>query len=347
MQLQLFRAIANGNLKAWEVGVKFAYAGTNIDANSHAVVEQVFVPMARDLMRQINRTLEQARDEALSRSSAVPGDEAADTSSPRRRASPNRNFTNFRAVYDDLTGEVERSSEQFLTDHLENWFSLIDETPGVREFVKQLENSSSYLLWRIELKRPLNLPQAGDPQGTNYLMWPQGRDKRLGTQLSLFREISRRHEDAGEIGAKHLLGSSNSTGAKDLVAQVFSPMARDLRRRLEDELVDRPEQSVPASDRIVRLDHNSAAYAEAIEALARLEYALTTTNEYEDTEERDQLVAEVSAGKRLLQAVRARVSAVAEVLGKGLRYLAKKFVDSGIGKAAGFAWEAIMRLLGS
>ena len=51
----------------------------------------------------------------------------------------NRHLSNFRGAYDDLTQEVERSRPQFLPDHLENLFALIDETPGVQQFVKELE----------------------------------------------------------------------------------------------------------------------------------------------------------------------------------------------------------------
>jgi hypothetical protein len=102
---------------------------------------------------------------------------------------------------------------------------------------------------------------------------------------------------------------------------------------------------IPASDRVVRLDHNSAPYTEAMEALDKLEHTLKTANDFDNVEERDQLLAEVSAGKRLLQATLVRVRAVTEVLGTGLKYMAKKFVDGGIGKAAGWAWELILRLL--
>jgi hypothetical protein len=39
------------------------------------------------------------------------------------------NFVKFRAVYDDLTDEVGRSTHAFLQERLRNWFSSLDETP--------------------------------------------------------------------------------------------------------------------------------------------------------------------------------------------------------------------------
>ena len=32
-------------------------------------------------------------------------------------------FANFRAVYDELTDEVQQASHQFLPDHVANWFA--------------------------------------------------------------------------------------------------------------------------------------------------------------------------------------------------------------------------------
>jgi hypothetical protein len=48
----------------------------------------------------------------------------------RMERTPER-FTNFRAVYDDLTDDVMPARHQFLPDHLRNWSRQIDETPSV------------------------------------------------------------------------------------------------------------------------------------------------------------------------------------------------------------------------
>ena len=279
---------------------------------------------------------------------------------------PNRNFTNFRAVYDDLTGEVERSTEQFLPDHLENWFSLLDETPGVHEIVKKLEQTMFLLFNRwlddiMGIERPKfmvfaeSLKQAREPTKPIELVWPSGRERRLGTQLLVIREIARRRITATAFGLRFLKDRTPETVGQDVIKHIFSPMARDLRRKFEEELSgndDAPtpvlvEASVPASDRIVRLDHNSPAYQDAVNALDKLEHTLRTANDYDDVEDKEQRIAEVSAARRMLDAARVRVEPFATLVGPTIRYLAKKFADSGIGKAAGSAWDALVALLGS
>ena len=66
---------------------------------------------------------------------------------------------------------------------------------------------------------------------------------------------------------------------------------------------------VPASDRVVLIDHNSAGYRETEEALDNLEHGLQSTNDFLGVpQEKEQFVAEVSAARRLLQAVRVRIA---------------------------------------
>src|SRR5437588_926114 len=97
----------------------------------------------------------------------------------------NRNFTNFRASYDDLTDEVVRARLQFLPDHLDNWFALVDETPGVRDVVQRIERSVGLeqydFIKRLKPSRS-SLPPPPSPLGrtTVPLRWPTDREKRLG-----------------------------------------------------------------------------------------------------------------------------------------------------------------------
>jgi hypothetical protein len=103
-----------------------------------------------------------------------------------------------------------------------------------------------------------------------------------------------------------------------------------------------------ASDRIVYLDHNSKAYRDTMDSLEALERVLNEANDYgDDLEEKQEYVAEVSAARRLLQSVRVRVSILAALLGPPVTFLMKKFVDTGIGKAASAVWEKVTALVGS
>ena len=62
------------------------------------------------------------------------------------------NFTNFRAVLDELTDEVARARYQFLADHLNGWFRQLDQTPVVNEVVQDLQSSLDFDKWYAERK---------------------------------------------------------------------------------------------------------------------------------------------------------------------------------------------------
>ncbi|RXT40279.1 hypothetical protein [Bradyrhizobium betae] len=103
----------------------------------------------------------------------------------------------------------------------------------------------------------------------------------------------------------------------------------------------------PASDRVVRIDHNSAGYRETEEALDTLEHGLKSTNDFlGEPEEKDQFVAEVSAARRLLQAARVRIAALAELLKPLLVQYVAKVKDNVIATLAAAAGAAILAWLG-
>ena len=103
----------------------------------------------------------------------------------------------------------------------------------------------------------------------------------------------------------------------------------------------------PAADRVVRLDHNSSTYREAIDALERLERVLTEANDYPDAEDKEQKVAEVSAAGRIFRATRVRVGVVVSLLAVPVTYLVKTFAGAAIGEAATKVIDALTSLLGA
>jgi hypothetical protein len=104
----------------------------------------------------------------------------------------------------------------------------------------------------------------------------------------------------------------------------------------------------PASDRLVALDHNSAAYIEADSRLSEAIKALRENNEYKasDPEDYEQRIAELEGGQRLLKAPRIRLGAVIEVLIRALQWLAVKLADTVAGKMIEKALTALATLLG-
>jgi len=215
-------------------------------------------------------------------------------------------FANFRAVYDDLTGEVMRASMVFLPEHLTNWFNALDTTAAVAPVIQELQAGLDFRAWRREHEVGKRL---GPHKG---ITWPEEPEKRLGMKLLIFRAVAA--GDAGYIaGLAHAyIPSSDSNierSAKRFIDQVFRPMASELRNYLEQKA-----SGAPAADRTVPLNHNNPDYREMIGAADELERTIAEANDFESVEEKGQRVAEVSATKRLLQAARVRVAAVIELL---------------------------------
>jgi hypothetical protein len=106
--------------------------------------------------------------------------------------------------------------------------------------------------------------------------------------------------------------------------------------------------AVPASDRIVRLDHNSPAYLEADSKLSAMVAAVRANNEYAVTEPEDyeQTLAELESGQRLLKAPQVRLNAISTVLIDSLKKLAAKFGDAMLGALATVALAALAAYLG-
>lgn len=127
-------------------------------------------------------------------------------------------------------------------------------------------------------------------------------------------------------------------------------------RQLEEEVEDEGGQleivsesalsplspAISASDRFVRIDHNSDPYKEAIAALDDVEAQLGTLGNATDAETYDLVKAELSAGRTLFQAPVFRASAVGLVLGGALAAISAIFPDFGISIAANAAWALVL-----
>ncbi|WP_375780477.1 hypothetical protein ACE103_17705 [Bradyrhizobium sp. ma5] len=248
-------------------------------------------------------------------------------------------FTNFRAVYDELTDEVSRSRHQFVAGHLQNWFRHLDETPQVSEVIQDLQADLDFDAWYAEQK------ENSQGMGPGVLNYPADSGKQLGLKLLLFRHFAAGKEVLWQF-AHGFISSSRDLNVltHDAIDQVFGPMARELRRYLEGETAKR--SAVPASDRSVRVDHNSADYARADQALDELEEAVRAANTFDDPEEKEQREAEVSAARRLIRAVRVRLEPLAELLKPLLVQFGTNLKDNLVKAAAAAASAALIALFG-
>jgi hypothetical protein len=107
-------------------------------------------------------------------------------------------------------------------------------------------------------------------------------------------------------------------------------------------------ETAPASDRIVRLDHNSSEYREALDAVEAVIEAVTGDNEYGESapEERDVIVSLLATGRKILDQVEVRVSVARAALIPALQFVAENFSKGAIAALGATAVAAVGRLFG-
>ena len=251
-------------------------------------------------------------------------------------ASPKQRFFD---DYDIMADDTAHSSRQFFVDNLRRWLNLIEETPQAADVAKALGHKMALQEWTdAYTTHPHQI-------GGGNIKWPPGRDARLGAQLDLFRIFERGEWDAMQFGFTTLQSGRHASDAiRAVVDQVFTPMARDLRRTIDDFWIEKSSEFIPASDRTVTLKDN--AYGnDLVERLAALEDQVTKTNEIIEPEEREQTIAEISAATRLLRATRVRLAPLLTLLRPVLAFLMRKFADVTIGNAAKLVWDKVNELL--
>lgn len=113
------------------------------------------------------------------------------------------------------------------------------------------------------------------------------------------------------------------------------------------DVLDPDDQEFPAADRIVRLDHNSRPYKEAMASLERVIEEVRRDNGYGVVPEvKERTAAELAAGKALLSAKSVDIEKVKSVLLTTLRFLALTFTTGMIIAAADDAYAKLVALLG-
>jgi hypothetical protein len=253
-------------------------------------------------------------------------------------------FANFRSVYDELTDEVDRARHQFLRDHLTNWFRPLDETSRVAQLVQGLQSGADFEKWLTEHGGLQGMSQSG-------IRFPHDLEQSLGIKLLLFRAFAegRRDLDIATFGHGVMhVGKGPDESAHAVIEEIFMPMARELRRYLqrETEKEIKSGTEIPASDRLVTINHNSDAYERVIEAAKNLRRVLQEANNSFDTEaEKDQRVAEVAATERLLEAPQVRTEPVISLVRQLAHDATNKLKETLISGAVGLFLSALAFLL--
>lgn len=281
----------------------------------------------------------------------IASENPATSSAPARGPAVDREIDELFAEYDELVADVMRSNHQFFSGNLRRWLELLDRAHYfARPILQQLEAAVHFEAWyepyRIGAFTGLIKP----------VEWPQEARKRLGLQLLLLRQFANGGLNAEEFAFTVMRsGRHASDGISAIASQIFLPMSRELKRflkqdverylRTETERFVGLESLIPSSDRYVTLDHNGATYIQAIEAISKVEETVKQANDYQDAEDKEQRLAELSAGQRLLRSARVRVTAVVSVIGVSLLWLAQQFAGQLIGHVASVAWDMIVKLV--
>lgn len=242
--------------------------------------------------------------------------------------------------YDDLADDAARSKHEFFRSNLQRWFRYVDNTPELSRFMEQIEGSIDFEEWT----RDGLVKQSG--VGNGKIVLPEDEVQRLGALTGLFRSLTEDDDAAWRFASEFISYENNlDVMISELVDQLYEPYVRDLRRQFRRMVNSSEAGTIPASDRVVTLNHNEQPYQDVIQAIDKLSEALRQANDYDDPDDKAQREAELAAGKELLKAPRVREDGLLSVLGKALRYLWTKFRDNAVGQAAKWTIEKLIALI--
>jgi hypothetical protein len=249
--------------------------------------------------------------------------------------------------YDDLAGVVASAPHGLYQMSLEHWFSIIDETPNFAREVSRLESINDFDAWYNDLHERQKKHGMGAPP----FNLPTNREAAIGMQLALFRRMAQ-----GKINPALFAHVFIAPHERNLTANVnelsrhfFLPTIRALRRILkrvgteDDSAPDITSIAVPASNRVVSVDHNQPTYTQTIDAIDKLHEALRGENSFDDIDDKERCLAEIQIVPILLKPKRVRIALLIGVSGVFI-YIAQKFADAMLGKLAGNAMKKLLEL---
>ncbi len=236
----------------------------------------------------------------------------------------------FEEDYRDRLDDALRSEHRNFAQRLAEWLNLLDNSPASSQVVAELEDGLDFNAWfqhAVSSRRGM--------VGSGRLDWSSDRKTRLGQTLGLVRHLAS-EENAGINFAMGFMyaGSNLNDNISKIVDQLIEPFGRDLWKHIvRTNRSSSSQASVPSADGVVAIDHNSAPYQSLIAQLEKLERDARSTNSIAMLPEFDRVEAEVSAGRRLLEAASARVEAIRVVLVPALKWIAERAGEGAIGVA--------------
>lgn len=248
---------------------------------------------------------------------------------------------------DDMTHQAARARHEDFAQVMRRWFAVFEEAPpAIRDRVRWL---MTVYPW-VENEAILTKEQSG--MGNSQLLWPDAKERRLSAQLTLFREFAEERIKGYQFAFEYFSTSSRNINETlhQMTEHLFEPHVVELKRYLvrnaDKPITEDAFDLVPASDRIVRLDHNQPGYEETLRSIEDTSTALIGDNSI-GPEDRERIKFELESGMLLLKGQTVRMAAVEAVLISSLKWLAKAFGGAALGIAAEDALQAVLLLLNS
>lgn len=253
----------------------------------------------------------------------------------------------FLEEYDDFVRNVSNADLNSFINRLKLWFHHLDVgDDSVSGHIQWLEKKSNWSSIEREV-----FSNNGGLVGSEVLTLPLNKHERLSTQLLILRKIS-----SGELNLLEFIrdyyykgkgGSVNFT-LQTMVQNLFDPFSTELRRfiarifdtEVPDEVSHDDNASIPASDRVVPLNHNSPDFMKIPELLASIEEDIRGINDT-DIDIKDRALSELKAANEILRAQSARITVLKTLLFDGLKWIGVKFADH----AAGLAIATLIALV--
>jgi hypothetical protein len=243
--------------------------------------------------------------------------------------------------YEEILSAIAGTSHEYIPQHLRRWFAAIDSSPAyVSRRVAWLEALG---VWSES--KALIIKQGGSWAGSGRLNWPEDQAQRLSAQLSMFREIAKEKIDLFQFTHEffHVPNGSIDDTVREFMRNIFDPFSAELRRYLRRNL-DKPllePAEIPASDRVVALDHNSREYRETLDALDTAERSIAESNSL-PADLKEQSLAEVGALRILWKVAKVSLHVLGSLISSTLTTFAKKFRETAFGKAATYLIDKII-----
>ncbi len=254
-------------------------------------------------------------------------------------------FDDFEEDYNDLADDISAAGHNTYEQKLLSWFALLDGFKVIQTQLENLENSFDFQEW-YQAGKTTN----GGMVGSGHLEWAEDPKQKITQQLALFRYFASQEGAYIQFCSMFLFaGSSYDEMVWKINSEHFEPFQRDLLKFLKrNRKSSKTDTETLAQDFVSVLDQSSTDYRYALQSLSTAIVAIQQNNEIGENEpdEKERVIAELHAGKSLLQLARVRGSVIWSLIKDALLWGLSKTTETAIGALITVALTAIAGLLG-